>query len=410
MTGQGLDAPSSLPVPDLQEHAPGVFLLSPLSRKGEGPGMILLTSGRDLGGVRLEDGVPSPFLKWAEEGYTVVAVCLGALEDSQDGISLALEALSHCEACHPRDKIGLVVYDPEAWAEVSAAVHAHREIVGVVVYGNADSLIPTATIPMLQHLAGASASAKLMSKNSNTQVYGYANVDTYQFATPFQGTFDYTTEAISHTRNLGFLKPLIGGPYFDLETIWEEHTQHEFETRSVPHTMATMLTGGIGRAHLSTFYQNHFIFNNPADAELELISRTLGIDRVVDEFIYKFTHDTQIDWLLPGIPPTGCKVEIPFTAIVNIRGDRLYHEHIAWDQMTALIQVGLMPEYLPWTYPAPSGTGISAKAKLEYRVPGAGRETAEKMRDKNAVESNKLFRYGLRVVDPLEPLSPSQHA
>lgn len=66
-------------------------------------------------------------------------------------------------------------------------------------------------------------------------------MDTYQFATPFQGTFDYTTEAVSHTRNLGFLKPLIGGPYFDLKTIWEEHTQHEFETRSVPHTMATMV-------------------------------------------------------------------------------------------------------------------------------------------------------------------------
>ncbi|KAE8307789.1 hypothetical protein BDV41DRAFT_584080 [Aspergillus transmontanensis] len=409
MTGQGLEAPPILPVPDLQEHAQG------------GPGMIVLASGRDLGGVRLEDGVPSPFLKWAEEGYTVVAVCLGALEDGQDGISLALEALSHCKACHPRGKVGLVIYDPEAWAEVSAAVHSRREIVGVVVYGNADSLISNATIPMLQHLAGASASAKVMPKNSNTQVYGYANVDTYQFATPFQGTFNYTTEAVSHTRNLAFLKPLIGGPYFDLEIIWEEHIQHEFETRSVPHTMATMvqepyvnhtptLTGGIGRAHLSTFYQNYFIFNNPADAELELISRTLGIDRVVDEFIYKFTHDTLIDWLLPGIPPTGCKVEIPFTAIVNIRGDRLYHEHIAWDQMTALIQVGLIPEYLPWTYPAPYGTGLSAKAKLEYRVPGAGRETAEKMRDKNAVESNQLFRYGLRVVDPLEPLSPSQHA
>lgn len=57
------------------------------------------------------------------------------------------------------------------------------------------------------------------------------------------------------------------------------------------------LTGGIGRDRLSYFYQNHFVFNNPEDAELELISRTVGIDRVIDEFIYKFTHDTQIDWL-----------------------------------------------------------------------------------------------------------------
>ncbi|KAF7623826.1 hypothetical protein AFLA_007548 [Aspergillus flavus NRRL3357] len=295
----------------------------------------------------VKKGYLSPLKRCPTARLAIPEARLGLLVCSPLLISLRLKLI-----CHP-------LYDPEAWAEVSAAVNARREIVGVVVYGNADSPISNATIPMLQHLAGASATAKVMSKNSNTQVYGYANVDTYQFATPFQGTFDYTTEAVSHTRNLGFLKPLIGGPYFDLKTIWEEHTQHEFETRSVPHTMATMmqepyvnhiptLTGGIGRAHFSTFYQNHFIFNNPADAELELISRTLGIDRVVDEFIYKFTHDTQIDWL-----------------------------------------------------------GLSGKAKLEYRVPGAGRETAEKMRDKNAVESNQLFRYGLRVVDPLRPLSPS---
>lgn len=57
------------------------------------------------------------------------------------------------------------------------------------------------------------------------------------------------------------------------------------------------MTGGIGRIKLSHFYQNNFIFNNSADSELELISRTLGIDRVVDEFIFKFTHNLMIDWL-----------------------------------------------------------------------------------------------------------------
>jgi len=57
------------------------------------------------------------------------------------------------------------------------------------------------------------------------------------------------------------------------------------------------LTGGIGRDHLSAFYRDNFIFNNSADTELELISRTVGIDRVIDEFIFKFTHDQEIDWL-----------------------------------------------------------------------------------------------------------------
>lgn len=44
------------------------------------------------------------------------------------------------------------------------------------------------------------------------------------------------------------------------------------------------------------------------------------------------------------MPPTGKLLEVPFTAIVNIRGDRLFHEHIAWDQATLLRQLGLLPE------------------------------------------------------------------
>lgn len=59
----------------------------------------------------------------------------------------------------------------------------------------------------------------------------------------------------------------------------------------------TQITGGIGRAKLSTFYRDNFIFNNADDSELELISRTVGIDRVIDEFIFKFTHEREIDWL-----------------------------------------------------------------------------------------------------------------
>lgn len=102
---------------------------------------------------------------------------------------------------------------------------------------------------------------------------------------------------------------------------------------------------------------------------------------------------------LPGVPATGLKVEIPFTAVVNIRGDRLYHEHIAWDQTTALIQIGLLPEYLPYPYPLPNGRTPATGKKFEYRVPGSGREAAEKMQDKNRVSSNQMFKYHIREVD-----------
>lgn len=65
------------------------------------------------------------------------------------------------------------------------------------------------------------------------------------------------------------------------------------------------MTGGIGRVALSHFYQHNFIFNNSADTELELISRTKGIDRIIDEFIFKFTHDQIIDWMYVDLRSCG---------------------------------------------------------------------------------------------------------
>lgn len=122
----------------------------------------------------------------------------------------------------------------------------------------------------------------------------------------------------------------------------------------------------------------------------------------MDEFVFKFNHDRTIDWLLPGIPPTFRRAEIPFVAIVNIRGDRLYHEHIAWDQASALRQVGLLPEYLPWPSEL-SAEGVRGEKtpdgkKYEFRVPASGIESAEKMRDKNAVPSNEMFAFKMREV------------
>lgn len=101
---------------------------------------------------------------------------------------------------------------------------------------------------------------------------------------------------------------------------------------------------------------------------------------------------------IPGIPPTNKKLEIPMTAIVNIRGDRLYHEHISWDQGTVLVQLGLMPEYLPFPYQLPDGRTPAEGKRFEIRVPSAGVEAAAKMRDRNAVGSNKMFEFGIREV------------
>lgn len=54
--------------------------------------------------------------------------------------------------------------------------------------------------------------------------------------------------------------------------------------------------------------------------------------------------------MLPGLAPTGKRVEVPLVAIVKFRGDKLYHEHIYWDQASVLVQIGkLDPAGLPVT-------------------------------------------------------------
>ncbi|KAF4973609.1 hypothetical protein FSARC_149 [Fusarium sarcochroum] len=397
--------PAPLPKAAPQSISEGVTLLPPLSRLGHGPGLVILHPDSDKS-LDIIEGVPSALIKWAEEGYAVVEIQAKAFErNANEVLGDALKALMSCDKLDPDSKIGLIAYDPKLWNQVAELLGTESSFVGAVLYADAadEATLEKSQVPVLRHLAGRSA---LTEKRDGVTTYYYSKAKSFQMATPFVEGFDYWIESLSHTRNLTFLKPVIGGPYFDLEAIWDEHTYYEFADRSVEHTMSTMvdqpyvnhvptLTGGIGRESLTKFYRQNFIFQNSADTELELISRTIGIDRVIDEFINKCTHDSTVDWLLPGVPPTFKKIEVPFTAVVNIRGDRLYHEHIGWDQGTVLAQLGLMPQYLPFPYPI---EGQKEGARFEYRVPVTGIETADKMRDRNSVASNEMFEYKVREV------------
>jgi carboxymethylenebutenolidase len=141
--------------------------------------------------------------------------------------------------------------------------------------------------------------------------------------------------------------------------LWEEHLKHEFETRNTEDTLKTMvedayvnhipvMTGGVGREELREFYSQRFIPQMPPDTEMTQISRTIGDDRLVDEMVFKFTHTIAMDWMLPGIAPTGKQVEVPLVVIVHFRDGKLAHEHIYWDQASVLVQLGLLdPSKLP---------------------------------------------------------------
>src|SRR5437762_13352260 len=135
--------------------------------------------------------------------------------------------------------------------------------------------------------------------------------------------------------------------------LWEEHVRHEFTTHHTEDTLATMvedayvnhipvLTGGVGKKELREFYSKRFIPQMPPDTEMVPLSRTIGDDQLVDEMIFKFTHTIKMDWMLPGIAPTGRHVEIPLVAIVRFRDGKLAHEHIYWDQASVLVQLGLL--------------------------------------------------------------------
>src|SRR5947207_10838008 len=145
----------------------------------------------------------------------------------------------------------------------------------------------------------------------------------------------------------------------DLERLWEEDIRDEFSTRSTDDTLETMvedayvdhvpvLTGGSGQAELRQFYSTHFIPKMPPDMEMTPVSRTVGTDQLVDEMVIKFTHSIEMDWMLPGIQPTGRWVEVPLVVIVRFRDGKLAHEHIYWDEASVLVQLGLLDsEKLP---------------------------------------------------------------
>ena len=80
----------------------------------------------------------------------------------------------------------------------------------------------------------------------------------------------------------------------------------------------------------------------PPDTSLTAVSRTVGEDQLVDEMIFSFTHTQEMPWMLPGIPPTNRRVEVPLVAIVRFRDGKLAHEHIYWDQASVLKQLGLL--------------------------------------------------------------------
>ena len=243
-------------------------------------------------------------------------------------------------------------------------------------------------VPMVMHFAANDQYApadkveqiKAAFKGRNeVAIHVYPGVD-HAFARPVSPHYDKPSALMAHHRSIALFRGVMG-PHNDFSALWDKHCEYEFGTRDVDATMKTMvaqpyvnhiptMTGGVGHDELKRFYKHHFIPKTPQDTTLIPISRTIGEGILVDEMLFCFTHDIEIDWMLPGVKPTGKYVQIPLVAIVKFRGDKLYNEHIYWDQASVLVQIGVLD---------PKG------------LPVAGVETAKKLVDEK-LPSNTLMK------------------
>jgi carboxymethylenebutenolidase len=157
--------------------------------------------------------------------------------------------------------------------------------------------------------------------------------------------------------------------------LFEKHVGAEMEG-DLDTTMATMsdaphlnhvptMAGGVGREDVRSFYRDHLVGKFfPPDVTMTNVSRTVGEDQIVDELAISFTHTSVIDWLLPGVSPTGRPVEMVVAVVVGFKDEKISHEHIYWDQAGVLVQIGLLdPKGLPVTGAA------SARKVVDPKLP-----------------------------------------
>jgi carboxymethylenebutenolidase len=141
----------------------------------------------------------------------------------------------------------------------------------------------------------------------------------------------------------------------NLEDVWKAHTDAEFPAYDVEAALATMTDdafvqnvptamSGRGKNAVRAFYRDCFVNSLPDDIAGTLTHRVVGESAIVDEVHHTFTHTKQMDWMLPGIPPTNKKVAIDIVAVVYFRGDKMGGERICWDHASVLRQVGFWPQ------------------------------------------------------------------
>jgi carboxymethylenebutenolidase len=226
--------------------------------------------------------------------------------------------------------------------------------------------------PLLLHIGGLDkfcppeAQAQIhaaLDANPLVTIHDYPGMD-HAFARTGGEHYDAAAAEIANLRTLEFLVSHLAGAGCAsaqqvLSQRWDDHVKYEFATRNTDDTLETMvvdsyvnhvpvMTGGVGHQELREFYSKDFIPQMPPDTAMTPVSRTIGVNQIVDEMVFEFTHTIKMDWMLPGVEPTGKHVKVALVVIVHFRDGKLAHEHIYWDQASVLAQLGLIdPSKLP---------------------------------------------------------------
>ena len=220
--------------------------------------------------------------------------------------------------------------------------------------------------PLMLHIAGKDQYCppeaqkqihEVLDQNPLVTIHDYSEQD-HAFGRPGGEHYQEGAAELANLRTLEFFVRNLTGDGLasaqkTLSDRWDEHVKYEFATRDTEDTLETMvadayvnhvpvLTGGVGHDQLREFYSQRFIPQMPPDTSMTPVSRTIGVDRVIDEMVFEFTHTIKMDWMLPGVPPTDRHVKIPLVVIVHFRDGKLAHEHIYWDQASVLAQLGLI--------------------------------------------------------------------
>lgn len=334
-------------------------------------------------------------LSWKEEGFDARYLPY----NPSDGQEYVRQLKRISGDLNIGEKYAIIAYGEAASVVLKTAVKPLAKCCAIIAFyppvlPSAKTMYP-ASHQLQVHVAGLSQSSP-HPEMCEWKLYRYEHCST-GFADPASRAYSEIESELSWSRALACIRKGFNRNVnieSVVQTIWNAKYQDDVPerasmsivtkmTQNSPHvTILPTMEGGVGRKKLEEFYREFFVPSLVEDFKIRLVSRTIGVDRVVDEMVVSFTHSDEVDWILPGVQPTDKFVEIALVSIVAIRGGKLVSEHMYWDQASVLAQVGLLdPKLVPKSF---KNTGLK-------RLPVAGAEAAKLLVEPRQERYNKLL-------------------